>query len=260
MKNRTEEIHKRHQQRKRQRMNRTFREEERTIYMPETGEREDHFPLYRDSGGESGNRSHPLFKKERVLVRIMAAVCLFLVIGVLFKHPSQNLNEARSFVNDVFHKEFQFAMVSNWYEEQFGQPLALLPSGDENTAAKDETTQLNYALPANGTVLQSFEDNGKGIMVETVDKTEVEAVKQGMVIDINNTDSLGKTVIIQHPDGNESVYGKLKTVNVDLYDYVKRKAKIGTVSPSEDGESGTFYFALKQGGTFINPIKVINFD
>jgi stage IV sporulation protein FA len=257
MKNRADEIRKRHQERKKQV---PHREKGQTVYLPEFGEREDYFPYYKNGGHEENAKPHPLFKKERVLIRIMAAVCLFLVIGILFKHPNPNLSEARAYVNNVFQEEFQFAVVSQWYEDQFGKPLALFPPTGEDTPKQNENGEPNYAVPVAGTVLQTFEDNGKGIMLETVGNTAVEAVEQGYVHFIGKKDDLEKTVIIQHPDGNESWYGQLESIDVNMYDYVKKGAKLGTVTAAENGKSGTFYFALNQGGDFVNPLKVISFD
>lgn len=254
MRNRADEIRRRHRERKKKRWHASD-PGRRMFYSTETGEREDHFDIFHQHNGPK-DTPHPLFGKERFLIKCMLAVCLFLLIGVLFKHPNEELEGARQFVRTVFERDFQFATVASWYEEQFGKPLALFP--EQNNEPQKQTA--NYAVPANATVVQTFADNGKGIILETVGGLAVEAVKQGMVVAVKNTESLGKTVVIQHPDGNESWYGQLSRVDIDLYDYVRQGAKIGEATPIEGGRNGTFYFALKKSGKFINPLRVIDFE
>ena len=47
-------------------------------------------------------------------------------------------------------KEFQFAVVADWYEETFGKPLALFPEQSELNDSPDG----HYAMPANGIILK----------------------------------------------------------------------------------------------------------
>ncbi|PIB58596.1 peptidase M23, partial [Pseudomonas sp. 2822-17] len=72
---------------------------------------------------------------------------------------------------------------------------------------------------------------------------------------------LGKVVVIRHYDGIESWYGMLDDVSVKLYDFVEPGDLIGTVSQDEDDDRiGVYYFALKDGNTFIDPAEVITID
>ena len=153
-------------------------------------------------------------------------------------------------------QEFQFAAVSKWYEKQFGEPLALLPT--EKTEKKQNTP--SYAIPAVGRVLEKFNENGQGIMVETESNTPVEAMNEGIVIFTGTKDKLGKTVIIQHADGSESWYGNLGTITVKLYDFVEMGKEVGTAMKEGNDAKGVFYFAIKQGDHFIDPIQVIPFE
>jgi stage IV sporulation protein FA len=194
------------------------------------------------------------------LMRILGAICLFLLVGVLFKSQASELDGVRNFVKQTFENEFQFTQVSAWYEEQFGKPLALLPAIDDPKEA-DENINVKavYALPA--TVTQSFEDNGKGILLETGSNSDVVAVNAGQVTYIGEKENLGKTIIIQHSDGSETWYGMLESINKDvkIYDVVEKGASIGKVSKSEEN-TGQFYFAVKKDDSFIDPLQVVNFD
>ncbi|MDM5339259.1 M23 family metallopeptidase [Fictibacillus enclensis] len=207
----------------------------------------------------------PRFNGSFFLFQLMAGVCLFLGAGILFKNDGQQAVKGQEIVKKMYHNEFQFAAAQKWYENQFGKPLALLPdkqAAPQKELAGTEKTD-NYAVPASGKVYQSFEANGKGIMVETGKSINVDTVKEGYVTFIGKKDKLGKTVIIQHSNGEESWYGHLDSIdaNVKLYSYMEREKPLGKVSPSEDGKTGKFYFAIKKGNTFVDPSKVgIHFE
>lgn len=199
---------------------------------------------------------HPLFRKEVFLLKTFLSACLVLVTAIAFKNPSATFEPVRTFVKQTMEQEFQFAAVSKWYEKQFGEPLALLPT--EKTEKKQNTP--SYAIPAVGRVLEKFNENGQGIMVETESNTPVEAMNEGIVIFTGTKDKLGKTVIIQHADGSESWYGNLGTITVKLYDFVEMGKEVGTAMKEGNDAKGVFYFAIKQGDHFIDPIQVIPFE
>jgi len=207
---------------------------------------------------------HPVFRSDFIILQVLLAVSLFLIVGILFRDTTPRFDKARSFISETMDKEFQFAAVSDWYENTFGKPLALLP----DTTKQQETVQVNkddksehvYAVPAAGRVLEPFSKDRQGIMVETGRDSYVEAIDDGIVIDVGVKDEIGKTIVIQHSDGSETWYGNLDSINVKLYDFVKSRTQLGQVTNTKDGQSGTFYFAIKEGDVFIDPIQVINFD
>lgn len=205
---------------------------------------------------------HPLFNKETFLFKTFAAACLILIVAIIFRNESSMLDPARHFVKKSMEQDFQFAAVAVWYEKQFGKPLALLPlSIDKETASKEnEDNKQQYALPVSGTIVESFEKNGQGIMIETGKDAEVEVMNEGIVRFAGVDDRHGKTVIIQHADKTETWYGDLDEIQVNLFDYIKKGTVVGTVSASNDDSKGGFYFAIKQGDHFIDPIQVIQFE
>lgn len=207
----------------------------------------------------SSEKDHPLFKKEYFYFKALAALCLFLLIAVMFKHPSAKLDDARSFVQETMNKEFQFASVSNWYEDKFGKPIAFLPEESKSKTGNEELAN-QYDLPVMGKITESFESNGEGIILETGADSKVEAMNEGVVIFAGKKDDLGKTVVIQHSDKSESWYGYLESVDVKLYESVKKGKEVGKVTKSEDGTKGSFYLAIKKDDAFIDPKKVIPFE
>ncbi|QOY34035.1 peptidoglycan DD-metalloendopeptidase family protein [Anaerobacillus isosaccharinicus] len=229
-------------------------------YQSHSESRDDSAYYFPSESRVTGEPEEKFFRKDILMMQVLAAICLFLVIGILFRTQLPQFEGARQFVKNSYEQEFQFATVANWYEDQFGKPLALLPT-TRNVALDNLDNQehnLAYAVPATGRVTRSFDQDGKGIMIETVSNSNVEAARSGMVRFVAEEENLGKTVIIAHYDGGESWYAMLDKVEVSIYDHVEAGSKIGTVSLQDN--KGFYYFALKEGETFINPLEVISFD
>ena len=220
------------------------------------------FNQYTSTGGSDGDDGHPLFKKEVFFFKILASILLFLVIAILFRNHSATFEPARDMVMKTMDKDFKFATVSNWYESKFGKPLALLPFSEKDQVEKKTVAEKEFSVPAMGKILENFEKNGQGIMIETGKGASVQTINDGIVTFAGVKEELGKTVIIQHSDSTETWYGNLDEIKVNLYEYVEKRKVVGTVSGSagEDKTKGKYYFAIKKGDDFIDPIQVIRFE
>lgn len=235
---------------------------ERQISWPGNDD-EDKFSFnYMDSSKNSGgDDGHPLFKKEVFFFKILASVLLFLVIAILFRNQTATFDPVRSFITSTMDQDFKFAVVSQWYEDKFGKPLALLPFSEDDKTDKKEVVQSEFSVPAMGKILENFEKNGQGIMIETGKGAPVQSINGGVVTFAGVKEGIGKTVIIQHSDESETWYGNLEDIKVNLYEYVDKRTVVGTVSASAgDDSKGKYYFAIKKGDEFIDPIQVIRFE
>jgi stage IV sporulation protein FA len=206
---------------------------------------------------------HPLFKKEVFIFKILASAVLFLVIAIMFRENTATLAPARDFVMKTMEQDFKFATVSKWYEDQFGKPLALLPFSENGKEDAKNVVGKDHDIPVfSGKVLENFEKNGQGIMIETTKGAPVEAMKEGNVMFAGVKEDTGKTVIIQHADQTQSTYGNLDEIKVSLYQFIDSEKVVGTASEStgEDKTKGTYYFAIKKGDDYIDPIQVIRFE
>jgi stage IV sporulation protein FA len=213
-----------------------------------------------EMGPPPSDSGHPLFKKETFMMKILGAGILVLFTAIIFKSPAPIFDKAETVVERSMGQEFQFASISSWYEEQFGKPLALLPSSSkEVTDSNLAQEKQEYSVPASIKVVENFKSNGQGIMLETGLNEEVAAMKGGTVIFAGKKDDLGNTVIIQHEDKTESWYGHLESIEVAQYEQIEKGNYVGKVSDNND-VSGEFYFAIKMGGDFIDPIQVIPFE
>ncbi|ADU31280.1 M23 family metallopeptidase [Evansella cellulosilytica] len=234
------------------------------LTMKHDEEREEHFYTYGDNKQASQYDGQSFFKKDRFIMQVLASICLFFTIGIISQTQSPSMEGVREYVNNSFQNDFQFSAVAEWYEDAFGRPLALIPNDMHVGAPGDfNNDEEIYAMPATGTVQESFQQNGRGIYVETSADATVEAVRSGQVRIIGEDEAgeWGKVVVIRHNDGTESWYGNLENISVQLYETVERGELIGGVTPHEEKEAtGVYYFAFRDGDTFIDPSEVISFD
>ncbi|QGQ47409.1 M23 family metallopeptidase [Metabacillus sediminilitoris] len=226
-------------------------EEKFGVYSPPTYEA--------GPGNGNGNGGHPLFSTEVFIFKLLLSAVIVLVTAIAFKNGSPLFKEVRSAISYTFEEEFQFAAVSTWYRDKFGEPLALFePKNEQSSESGSETQSAQLSVPASGKVLESFEDNGQGIMVET-DLPSVEAMNEGIIIEAGEKADTGLTIVLQHADGTKSWYGNLDKVDVALYDFVEKGKELGKIKLSEN-QKGTYYFAIKKGDDFIDPNQVIQFE
>nr|WP_295971802.1 M23 family metallopeptidase [uncultured Bacillus sp.] len=252
---RRDDIRKRIEKRKKDRERMTKQMETR---LPWT-EDEERYGFQNHESFESGpieEESHPLFRKEVWIFKLLASACLVLIIAIIYRNQSPVLDGAREFVAKSMEEDFQFAAVSEWYESTFGEQLALLPSTNSNKQ-KEIMNDIQYALPASGKILEEFGENGQRITIEIAKDAPVEAMNGGFVSFVGEKEGFGNAVVIQHADKSESWYGNLSSIDVSLYEYVEKGAHVGKATTPENSTHGSFYFAIKEGEKFVDPGQVI---
>jgi len=202
----------------------------------------------------------PALRSQIFIIKCIVAAALVLGTGIFFKNYVHAFPKAEEVIRYAMNEDVNFAKVSDWYEKKFGEPLALLPSKNsktENVSIKGK----GFAVPVSGgTVTKEFSDTNQGVLIQTESDAKVDAIESGFVVSVGEKKGIGKTIVIRHNDGAESWYGKLDAVSVKPYDFVKRGQNIGTVTKNAGQKTGTFYFALKEGDHFVDPIQVIQFE
>ncbi|KMY56222.1 hypothetical protein AC623_13930 [Bacillus sp. FJAT-27231] len=212
------------------------------------------FPLV-----EEKEELHPLFSWERFLFKWLAGAALVLSTAILFQHPSPILDDGREWMEKTMEKEFPFSKAAEWYENALGEPLPFTIDGWKEK--EDSPSQpAEIALPAAGRIVEDFQTNGQGILVETGPAEEVKAIKGGTVIFVGEKEGLGKTVILQHSDNSESWYGHLSDSSVQQYQRVKAGSTLAKAEAGEDAAGGQFYLAIKRDNVFIDPNEVVPFE
>lgn len=262
MSHRADEIRKRIEKRKRERgLSETYTTSKKTsLHLSDEERYGVYSPPTFEGVPDKGKGGHPLFRAEVFMFKILLSAIIVLVTAIIFKNGSPIFDQPKSAISYSLEEEFQFAAVSTWYRDQFGEPLALFEAKSETSPETESSVNeiAEFAVPATGKVLESFEDSEQGIMVET-DQPSVKAMNEGIIVEAGEKADTGLTIVLQHGDGTKSWYGNLEKIDVTLYDFVKKGKELGKTKLSEN-QKGTYYFAIKKGDNFIDPIQVIQFE
>ncbi len=209
-------------------------------------------------------RTSPSRAEGTIKVQAVAAIVMFASVWALFQWEHPALAEGQAFVRAALTEELKLEDAYAWYEERFGELPSFVPAMERaRTAAEAEHVGAGigraYIAPVSGSVVEPFGGvrSGAGIVVRA-SASSVASMDEGLVIYAGETQESGQTVVIRHPDGVETVYGYLGTIEVAKDDWVEAGGAIGTVRPSGTGEAGgLLYFAVKKGNSFVDPTDVV---
>lgn len=133
-----------------------------------------------------------------------------------------------------------------------GQPAATVPLA--SSLEDDE-----FIWPLRGKVLAGFGDTwsncvNRGLTIAPVGHDTVQASRGGTVVFYNeNFLDLGKTVIIEHPDGFWTVYARNAEVFVKVGDPVTRGTVIARAGRAGRDPAVYLYFEIRKGHLPQNP-------
>ena len=185
---------------------------------------------------------------SRFMFRLIVSASLFFGTAIYLQSDHAIIEKTKGTVLTALTEEFPFATVNSWYQERFGDPVAINPGADGDVPVEGQ------AMPVNGTVVQPFEESNEGILIESDQQSDVVAVDEGIVIFAGNDKETGKTIDLQHADKSKSIYGHLHAIEVNQYQRIEVNEKIGEFVPNEENAQSV-YFALQQGNRYLNPIQ-----
>ncbi len=196
-------------------------------------------------------------KDSRLLIQTFFAFFLMTGAWLIFQSDTPSARQAQVFISEVMNRDYNFQSVARWYEENIGGAPAILPAFRED-AGKKEKKPLSWVAPVKGSLVQPFKKGERGVVIRTETGAPVVAAAQGWVVETGEREGLGKTVILRHADGKETWYGWLKEIQVKKKDWVQPRQLVGEVGGR--GGDPLLFFALRQGGDFVNPTGVVAFE
>src|SRR5699024_6819324 len=138
--------------------------------LPQEEEKHGYLPVFADVTTTS--------KKDKAVSGIFLkgtlSVMLFFGAALLWQTDTDVLESPKRWSSMALTQEFPFAAVHHWYQETFGSPLGFTPPTEQ--AAHSDAL---LALPVTGNVTETFQKNGKGIMIEPGENSEVAALQDG---------------------------------------------------------------------------------
>jgi stage IV sporulation protein FA len=192
-----------------------------------------------------------IYKKKKTknvfLMQMVVASLLFLITIIGTRYPA-----TEAWITTAWNQKIPYEKLSAFYQDIVGSRPTLLP-----VFSPEKKPVEKWAAPVKGKVVLSFNEQRKGIVIQTTNKVSITAAKTGVVTFIGNKTGIGQTVIIQHENGKQTWYGFLGKVDLKVKDKVKRGQTIGQVTSRND--QYFVYVALQENGQFIDPTGIIPF-
>src|SRR5699024_1766976 len=182
----------------------------------------------------------------------MLSVMLFFGVGLLWQTNTALLQQPKGWASNALTEAFPFARVNQWYHETFGAPLAFSREHTELASG------VPIALTVSGSVTESLQANGTGVMISPADQAAVAALNDGVDVSSGNDRETNKTVIVQHADGSKTTYRYLSSIDVHLYQFITSGQQLGQFTPTEENE--TVYFSIEKDKEYVDPVQVIKVD
>ncbi|PTX59400.1 stage IV sporulation protein FA [Melghirimyces profundicolus] len=194
-------------------------------------------------------------KESRLLIQVFLSFFLLTGTYLVFQTQTPSARVAQAFIAEVMERDYNFEGVARWYERNIGSAPAFLPAFEGKNSPSGDRKPVAWVAPLKGEVVRPYREGEKGVVIRATSNAPVVSAAEGWVVEAGPEKGLGQTVVIRHADGQESWYGWLGKIRVKEKDWVKARELLGEVG-GRDGEP-LLFFALKQGGEFVDPTGVV---
>jgi lipoprotein NlpD len=118
-----------------------------------------------------------------------------------------------------------------------------------------DASVINWAWPASGAIVQTFNASSKGIDISGALGDPITAAADGLVkYSGNGVRGLGNLIIVEHQNGFITAYAHNRSLLVKTGQNVKRGAKIAELGQS-DTTSPRLHFEIRRQGTPVDPMQ-----
>lgn len=132
-------------------------------------------------------------------------------------------------------------------------------SAKEETPPVETTTEVTFRFPLdNFAVSQGFSWHHWGIDLTSPEGTAVYPIAKGKVLEAGNSPlGYGNYILIDHQNGQQSLYGHLSKQEVKTNDEVTTKTIIGLVGHTGWATGNHVHLEIHQNGLPLNPLEVL---
>lgn len=221
--------------------------------------------------------------KDKIIVAVLVGVCIaatmitFLTVGLIKKYKpeysSGNIDkEAEKIVVNSNASEEDIKVVTGTTEDvATTETPKNIPDNILSDSVIEDVTELFYEPPCFGSIIHEFSPDmplysktlddwrvHNGIDIHVPLGTQVLAVADGIVKNTTNDFRYGHTIVIEHNDGNRSIYSNL--VNTDMVRigrHVKKGdviARVGDTALFETVADTHLHFEMIKGEQYLNPL------
>ncbi|WP_188206284.1 M23 family metallopeptidase [Alkalibacillus aidingensis] len=191
--------------------------------------------------------------KPTLLTKLFLSICLFFVSFFIYHSPAPWMKQAQTQVHDWMTEDLPFATVQAWYDSRF-KSVFVSSALDRPASHQHDSSET---VPVSGLQVDGVTESNGGVHIEVAEEQGVYPVERGTVLFAGTKPETGRTVIIQHEDGQKTVYGNLSEIDVFHYQFVDPNKQIATVKPDELLGRSELFFAIQEGHQYVDPMQVI---
>ncbi len=136
-------------------------------------------------------------------------------------------------------------------------PVASNSSVATKSPRANDANLINWGWPTQGTIIQSFTTNTKGVDLEGKIGDPINAAADGKVMYAGNgVRGLGNLILLGHSNGFITAYAHNDTLLVKTGEEIKKGQRIATLGQS-DTTSPRLHFEIRRRGTPVNPLSYL---
>lgn len=180
--------------------------------------------------------------------------------------------------NDEYEDEAANIEDDIIFEEEYDDAMAPEIQSEPEDAVEVFSVPLVFSKPVFGVISKNHNPDTPefsvsmndyrthlGIDIEAEEASEVTAIARGEVVSVYDDPLMGKTVVLKHAGGYESVYMNLmETIpeSVKVGAMVEEGNMVGNVGRTalvEIGDESHLHFAMKKDGEYVNPLHYVEY-
>lgn len=151
-------------------------------------------------------------------------------------------------------------------EEAEKQAQSESSSDDSTVAYSKDTGGGEYAWPTEGGYISSTQGQRwgrehKGVDIARTDRSTsppIYAAESGTVKSAGTMNGYGNTVVIDHGNGMETLYGHMSSIKASTGQKVERGQQIGVMGSTGNSTGIHLHFEVHKNGEIMNPLGYIN--
>lgn len=190
----------------------------------------------------------------------------------------KTLQQAESRLSELRNNELalrnQIVQATNEAERQEKQALVDLEAKTKKQAQRQATEQEKqqikagnglgrgkYAMPVSGQIVNRFgttqmgEIKWNGIVIGASNGDTVRAIAAGRVLLADWLQGYGQVVVIDHGNGDMSLYGYNQSLSVKKGQRIEAGQAIASVGNSGGQDRSALYFEIRRKGVAVNPLR-----
>lgn len=168
--------------------------------------------------------------------------------------------------NDLSDLESKLKREKEAKDEAEKQAQSESSSDDSTVAYSKDTGGGEYAWPTEGGYISSTQGQRwgrehKGVDIARTDRSTsppIYAAESGTVKSAGTMNGYGNTVVIDHGNGMETLYGHMSSIKASTGQKVERGQQIGVMGSTGNSTGIHLHFEVHKNGEIMNPLGYIN--